>query len=149
MDSIETIKDDLLKGGLAICLPRQNRGKGKGDRPQDDHPTPYPPFLRAGDQPEGWWWVLTPAARFIRNDFPVLVVCQVCEPPTRKRALSPFQGDAKLCPSLEGKGDRPNGRWMGSYPDPASNTVFKRQRGVRIPYPLLLFCPEKWMVLIV
>ena len=26
MDSIETLKDDLLKGGLAICLPRQNRG---------------------------------------------------------------------------------------------------------------------------
>ena len=25
--------------------------------------------------------------------------------------------------------------WMGSYTDPASNTVVKRQRGVRTPYP--------------
>ena len=43
MDSIETLKDDLLKGGLAIFPPRQNRGWDGGV---------YTPFLhlhRAGD----------------------------------------------------------------------------------------------------
>ncbi len=34
-----------------------------------------------------------------------------------RRVLSPFQGDTSNCPSLKGKGDRPNGRWMGSYTD--------------------------------
>ena len=32
-----------------------------------------------------------------------LVVCQACEPLTRKRALSPLQGDTKFCPSLDGR----------------------------------------------
>ena len=41
-----------------------------------------------------------------------------------------------FCPSLKGKGDRPNGRWMGSYTDRLRNTIFKIQRGVRTLYPL-------------
>lgn len=64
MDSIETLKDDLLKGGLAIFPPRQNQGWDGGV---------YTPFLH---------------------------LHRVCEPPTRKRALSPFQGDTRICPSL-------------------------------------------------
>ena len=82
-----------------------------------------------------------------------LVVYQVCEPLTRKRALSPLQGDTSNCPSLQGKGDRPQDDHptiisalfkgggpavrlvVGSCTDPASNTGFKRQRGVRTPYP--------------
>jgi hypothetical protein len=45
-------------------------------------------------------------------------------------------GDTNLCPSLKGKGDQPYGWWMGSYTDPASNTVCCRLSGVLTPYPL-------------
>ena len=69
------------------------------------------------------------------SQYLVLVVSQACEPPTRKRVLSPFstglgdsfssspsQGDTMFhgtkrhnffCPSLEGKGDRAHARWIG------------------------------------
>ena len=41
-----------------------------------------------------WWWVLAPTVRVT----PSLQGREACEPPTRKRVLSPFQGDTIFPP---------------------------------------------------
>jgi hypothetical protein len=89
-----------------------------------------------GDQPNGWWigpvctrGLVVPSTAVSHSSFKKdtsVFDWQVCEPLTRKRVLSPFQGDTifqgsrrynVFCPSLEGKRDRAYARWMGFYTD--------------------------------
>jgi hypothetical protein len=59
-----------------------------------------------------------------------------CNPLPASGSFPPFRGTQVFCPSLKGKGDQPYGWWIGSYTDPASNTVCCRLSGVLTPYPL-------------
>ena len=92
-----------------------------------------------------WWWVLIPTVR----GTPSLKFREACEPPTRKRALSPFQGDTSNCPSLKGKGDRCASAqwWIGFYTD--HSTLYYHSGGwvltlaarfIRIDFPVFVVC---------
>ena len=134
MDSRETLKDDLLKGELAIFPPRQNRGWDGGVYTLFLH-------LHRACEPSTRKRVLSPFSTGLGDSSSsspsrgtqgfVLPATAV----TKRNGLVPGKREV-FCPSLKGKGDRPNGRWMGSYTDRLRNTIFKIQRGVRTLYPL-------------
>jgi len=89
-----------------------------------------------------WWWIHTPTLRVISS----LKFREACEPPTRKRVLSPFfrrtgrhlfvvsvAGDTKLCPSRDGCDEK-------EQPSPGEKEKgTSRMAGGWVPTPIIRF----------